>query len=60
MHSNVHCSTIYNIPDMEATYMSINRGMDFKKYSTYVQWTIVSFSSLAMSDSFATPWTVAS
>ena len=25
---NVHSSTIYNNQDMEATYMSINRGMD--------------------------------
>ena len=25
---NVYCSTIYNIQDMEATSMSINRGMD--------------------------------
>ena len=25
---NVHCSTIYNSQDMEATKMSINRGMD--------------------------------
>ena len=28
MHPNVHCSTIYNSQDMEATQMSINRGMD--------------------------------
>ena len=28
MHLNVHCSTIYNSQDMEATEMSINRGMD--------------------------------
>ena len=28
MHPNVHCSTVYNSQDMEATYMSINRGMD--------------------------------
>ena len=25
---HVHCSTIYNSQDMEATHMSINRGMD--------------------------------
>ena len=25
MYSNVHCSSIYNSQDMEATYMSINR-----------------------------------
>ena len=28
MHPNLHCSTIYNSQDMEATYTSINRGMD--------------------------------
>ena len=28
MHPCVHCSTIYNSQDMEATYMPINRGMD--------------------------------
>ena len=28
MHPNVHCSAIYNSRDMEATYMSINKGMD--------------------------------
>ena len=28
MHHNVHSSTIYNSQDMEATEMSIDRGMD--------------------------------
>ena len=28
MQHNVHCSTIYNSQDIEATYMFINRGMD--------------------------------
>ena len=28
MHPNVHCSTIYNSQDMEATLMSIDRGMN--------------------------------
>ena len=28
MHSNIHCSTIYNSQDMEAAEMSINRWMD--------------------------------
>ena len=28
MHPNVHCSSIYHSQDMEATYMSIDRGMD--------------------------------
>ena len=28
MYPNIHCSTIYNSQDMEATEMSINKGMD--------------------------------
>ena len=28
MHPNVHSHTNYSSQDMEATYMSINRGMD--------------------------------
>ena len=28
MQSNVHCSTIYNSQDMEATYMPTSIGMD--------------------------------
>ena len=28
MHLNVHCSTIFNSQDMEATHMSTDRGMD--------------------------------
>ena len=28
MHPDVHCSTIYNSQDTEATQMSINRVMD--------------------------------
>ena len=31
----VHCSTIYNIQDMEATYMSIDRWMD-KEVVVYI------------------------
>ena len=27
MHLKVHCRTVYNSKDMEATKMSINRGM---------------------------------
>ena len=27
-HPNIHCSTIYNIQDIEATYMSFDRGKD--------------------------------
>ena len=28
MHTNVHCSPVYNSQDMEATLMFTNRGMD--------------------------------
>ena len=28
MYPDVHCRTIYNSQDMEATQMSINRGMN--------------------------------
>ena len=28
MHPDVHYSTIYNSQDIEATYMSISRGVD--------------------------------
>ena len=28
MHANVHCSTVYKSQDMEATEMSIDRGLD--------------------------------
>ena len=35
MHPSVHCSTVYNSPDREATEMPINRGMD-KEEVVYV------------------------
>ena len=28
MHPNVHFSTVYNSQDIDATYMSMDRGMD--------------------------------
>ena len=28
VHPNVHCSTVYNSQDMEATYLSTDREMD--------------------------------
>ena len=37
MHRNVHCSTVYNSQDMEATYLSIDREMDKKRGDTYIQ-----------------------
>ena len=39
MHPKIHHNTIYNSQDMEATKMSINRGMD-KENVAYIQWNI--------------------
>ena len=41
MHPSVRCSTIYNSQDVEASKMSINRGLD-KEDVVYVQtqWNI--------------------
>ena len=42
MHPNVHCSTIYNSQDMEATEV-ISRGMNKHTHThthTHTQWTI--------------------
>ena len=42
MQPSVHCSTIYNSQDTEATQMSINSGMDrgdvARTYYTYDYW----------------------
>jgi len=35
MHPNVHCSTVYNSQDMEATYMSTDRWMDKDAIQTH-------------------------
>ena len=35
MQSSVHCSTIYNNHDMEATQMSINKEMNKEVVHTY-------------------------
>ena len=37
MHPNVHCSTLYNSQDTEATWISINREMDKNVVHTYKQ-----------------------
>ena len=37
MHPNIHCNTIYNSQDMEASETSIDRGMDKKSCDTYTQ-----------------------
>ena len=39
MYSNVHCCTIYNNQDMEATEMSINRELD-KQDVAHISWGI--------------------
>ena len=36
MHPNAHCKTIYNSQDMEATWTSINRGMDKEMWYIYI------------------------
>ena len=55
LYPSVHCSTVYNSQDMEATYMSINRWMDkaivvhiykgillsHEKEAVWVSWTEV-------------------
>ena len=35
MHPNVHCSTVYNSQDMEATQMTSSRGMNKDVVCTY-------------------------
>ena len=39
MHPNVQCSTVYNRQDMEATKMSINRGIDKDIYLCTIIYT---------------------
>ena len=39
MHPTVHCNTIYNSQDREATSVSINRGIEKEDaVGTYIQW----------------------
>ena len=39
IHPNVHCSTIYNSQDMEATWMFTDRWMDKEDVGyTHTQW----------------------
>ena len=35
MHTNVHCSTIYNSKDLEPTQMSIDDRLDWKMWHIY-------------------------
>ena len=55
MHPNVHNSTVYNSQVMEATYMSINRGMDKKMWYIY---TMEYYSAIKMNKigSFVEMW----
>ena len=58
MHLAVHCSTVYSIQDIEATQMSINRGMD-KEDVVHIYNGMLLFSQLSCVQLFVTPWTVA-
>ena len=41
MHPSVHCCTVYNSKDMEATEMSIDRGTDKgDAVYLYIQWNV--------------------
>ena len=46
MHTNVHCGTVYNSQDMEATEMSIGHTMD--DYSAMKKNEIMSFAAMWM------------
>ena len=46
MHTNVHCSTVYNSQDMEATEMSIGHTID--NYSAMKKNEIMSFAKTWM------------
>ena len=46
MHTNVHCGTVYNSQDMEATEMSIGHTMD--DYSAMKKNEIMSFAKTRM------------
>ena len=35
MHTNVHCSTVYNSKDLESTQMPINDRLDWKMWHIY-------------------------
>ena len=39
MLPSVHCSTVYNSQDMEATQMSVSRGMG-KEDAVHIQWNV--------------------
>ena len=51
MYQNVHHNTIYTSQDVEATYMSINRGMDEEDMAYIYNGSSVQFSRSVVSDS---------
>ena len=61
MHPNVHCSTVYNSQNMEATQLSIDRWMD-KEDVLYIYIYIHTHNGILLSHkkseilSFATTW----
>ena len=65
MHSNVHCSIICNIQDMEATLVSMNRWMD-KEVVVHIykgmllshkkEWNNAIFSNMDGHRDFHTKW----
>ena len=59
MLPSVHCSTVQNSQDMEATQMSINRGMDKEDVVHIYNGMLLLFSQLSCVQLFVTPWTVA-
>ena len=55
MNPNVHCNTIYNSQGMQATYRSINRGMD-KETIVYIHYKCYSAIKKNETMPFAETW----
>ena len=45
LHTSVHCSSVYNSQDMEATYMPVNREMD-KDDVMHIYYTVEYYSAI--------------
>ena len=58
MHSNVHCSTVYNSKDREPTQMSINDRLDRENVAHIRHWNIMQPSKMMspLSKSFVGTW----